>query len=199
MVFRRKRFLRRGFSRPIMRERARWISTNFNETGVDRSGTINEFNLVDQLALQGGSVVANASTGTVHVRRIIIHGGVTWQPTQTTFEQEGVSAFGAVYVIDREDTDADLVNTGQGDILEGGVQRVLWTNAWAFSAQEIPTAQMSDCILESPIRVDIDLKVRVNLKFDDVLVFGFQFGSNVGGTMSLAQYTATHRVLFVVS
>lgn len=196
----RRRFFRRAFprrfGRPVRREKPVWATTNFNETAVTRDGALNEFAIIDPELLGTAAVTTNV-TQVISTRRIIVRGGVAWSNESTTFAQDIITAFMAVYVIDREDTDATIVGTAVGSsILEGGAGRVLWTDCQTLTNVEIPVGTPGTQQYFG-MRIDIDLKVRTNLRNDQLLLFGFQFGSDVTATMAAAALSCVSRVLVV--
>lgn len=189
-----RRFRRIG-GRPFQRERPTWQTTNFNESPVTRDGIINEYAIIDP-ELFGSAAIATASTRVISTRRIIVRGGIAYSMESTTFAQDVVSVFCAIYVIDREDTDQDLVLTSVGSgILEGGAGRVLWTDCITHGSQELATNGIGWRPPEP--RFDVDLKVRVNLRNDQLLVFGIEFGSDVTSTIATAGFSAVTRTLCV--
>lgn len=188
-----RRFRRfpRKFSKPVMRERPTWLTSVFSSSAVLRTGVINRFNVCDP------SVFGIAAAGRVHIRRLLLRGGVGVIPEFTTFANGTVNMHAALYVINREDTDATLLTTSPGDILEGGVERLLWTDVQICTIREQPSASGIESYIPAIFRVDIDLKTRVNLGYDDVVELAFQFGSDVTGVVSDARYSGIHRALHV--
>jgi len=195
MAFRRgfKRPFRRFGGKPVMRERPVWTTNNFNETAMTRDGVINEFAILD-VSVETPTLAAGPTE--VHgLRRVIIHGGLATQVAITTAASDIIALFGALYVIDREETEASIVTTDRGTILEGGAGRVLWTNCWTWASTEHTTVATE--AIQEPRRIDIDLKVRLNLRFDQQLILGLQFGSDVTETLVSAAFSAITRTLTV--
>lgn len=192
----RRRFMGRRFGKPFQREKPIWTSNVFNETGVNTDGTIQEFTVLDALQLQGGSVVTDAPAITYDVRRIIIRGGWANAMANTSLSQEMIGWGAALYVIDRDDTDNTLATTVQGNILEGGVRRLLWTDFGCSTWVENGTT-INDSVLPPMIRVEIDIKPRFTLQFDEVLVLGLQPLSSIQSVVIAASVTMITRCLVV--
>lgn len=186
---------RRRYGRPVQKERPMWATTNFNETAIAGDATLEEM-----LIFQNQDIVDFNATSLTSIRRIIINGGVAIVPESTTFASNMIALYAALYVTDIDETDTTLITTAPGDILEGGVGRVLWTNCYAFSVAEIPTANVGTNLIPPVARIEIDWKGRLNLRGDDAfLVLGLQYGASVTSTVALSSFSATCRTLQVVA
>lgn len=192
--FRRGGF-RRRFSRPVRRERPVWSTTNFNETAMAVDSTLNVQVLWDPLTNEP----SNSPGSSQHwsIRRIIVNGGMAIVPQQTALTNDIVTVFGALICSDSDDDDATLITTSQGQILEGGSNRLLWTNCWTFVITEVAAAVYSTAYIPAPVQINIDLKTRVNMKFDDSLMLLLQFGSTAASVINAAAFSAITRILMV--
>jgi len=130
-----------------------------------------------------------------NVRRILVHGAMQLVPNTTAAQVQGWTYIEALYVIDREDQDASLVTTDIGDILEGGADRVLYTNVHSGCTIEGTTAQVSSNLIPGE-RIDIDWKGNVKVGLDQLIVYAAQFTSDVSGAMSSATIQVITRALF---
>lgn len=192
----RRRF-RRGFGRkPVMRERLIWNTNVFEEIGVSGTGALVENALYDPL-LEAEMNTATGSGGghVVQIRRIILTGGIVFSPSSTALEFDVNALWSAIYVIDREETDADLTVSGIGALLEGGARRVLWAKCFPFANTEQASTLSHQSLREPIARFDEDLKVRVNLAADEQLVHGFQLSNDVSSSMADIRCFALSRVL----
>jgi len=188
-------FRRRGFGRrPVVRERLNWLTSNFNEQAQSILATLTEFNIYDP-AQDIVAAAAGAGGTRAQLRRIIVNGGVAASPgiAAVTFDQIGLVA--AIYVRDTNDTDASLITTAQGDILEGGTTRLLWTHMYSFTHVMQEATKSYTTLIPALAEVNVDLRVRVNLRFDEVCVLGMQF-MNVPTTIATASYSGCHRALY---
>lgn len=189
---RRTGFRRRRFGKPFVREQLVWSSNNFEETATTVDGIINNFVLFDPQQLQGGSGITGAPAVRYQVRRIIVNGGLGWTPQDTALANDIGALRWAIFVQNREDTDASLITTAQGDILEGGVERVLKTGCEACSLTEL-SGPASMNWRPPLVRFNEDLKVRVNLGFDDIIVLGVSVP--LSSVVSLASMCLSTRCL----
>lgn len=196
MAMRRRRFGRRFGRKPVMREQLLWASNLFEEVSLGDGGTIVENALFDPSQEAEGAGNTGAAGGHIaSVRRIIFTGGVVFSPQSTALEFDVNAVWAAIYVIDREDTDGDLTGTAQGSILEGGVDRLLWTKCSAFGNTE-QASTLSHTNYRPPLMdIDVDLKVRVNMKMDSLLVLGLQLSNAVTSSMSDLRLFGLSRVL----
>lgn len=197
-MFRRRRFgagRRRFFRRPVQRERPVWSTTNFNETALALDTTRNDF-ILWLPSVQYASETA-APSDQWQLRRIIVNGDVAVVPETTTLASDIVVMFGALFIDDTFATGSTLITTARGDTLEGGTDRLLWTNCWSWGQVEIPTATRSDTVIRVPVRIEIDIKVRARLSFNKVVMLSLQWGSSVGNVIAAAAFSATTRVLLV--
>jgi len=128
-----------------------------------------------------------------NVRRIVARMQITPVPVTGTVSGQLVNLFAAMFVIDREDTDIDLVTTAQGDILEGGADRVLWTDLAAWRGLQIPAAQETG--FQYGPRFDIDWRGNAKVGLDQLVTIGFQFDAEYG-VMSDCRIAAITSVLF---
>jgi len=110
-----------------------------------------------------------------NVRRIIVRGNYLITPLTTAAANSALQMVQAVYVDDREDTDASIVTTDIGDMLEGGADRVLYTNMDAFLVNEVPSAVISQQLVMGP-RIDVDWRGNAKVGLDQLILMGVQVG-----------------------
>lgn len=192
------RFPRRGGGQPLQRQQPLWTTALFNESAIDVTGgaPATELNIFDVQTLAEGNTATGPSER-FKVKRIICKGDVAFVSQQAVATFDIVHLLGAIYVIDRDDSDNVINATAQGNILEGGADRLLWTNSWSWTAAEVPTAQYGEAYWPAPARIDVDLKVNVRIGYDQVLVLGLQYFGAVNTAISVSAYSGIHRCLFV--
>lgn len=182
--------MRRRFRRTFRRrQRVAWDSVVFNESNITRAGLINEYVLVSSGDWDGDIQGVNKKG---RIKRIHLNGGMGFVPNSTTFAQDNVALFGALYITDNEETDATILVTTAGSLIQA--HRVLHTDVWAWSSAEVPTAQVGTAF-GFHIKLSVDVKVNLTLEPDELLIWGMQFGSDVQETLSDARFSAYGRCL----
>lgn len=181
-----RRFGRKGG--PFQKRRLSWVTTIFNESAQDRGGNITERNLLISSDWQGNEA---ALQKTAHVKRILVNGGLACNPEITATAQDLIALFGAIYVIDVDDTDATILSVASGTILQGC--RVLKTDAWAWGSTE--AAGVVENTYGHFIRFQYDIRLNVTLQADQAIVFALQFGSDVTSTIIAAAACFYSRIL----
>lgn len=192
-------FRRRRFGRPVQRQQLAWDDGRF-VTAIPTTGVppLASFQGLFDPALQNPNEAVSANRNMVtHVKRIIVKGNVVGTPVQGTV-LSGTNYLGiCLFVGDREDADVDIVN-GSASTSVMNSNRVLWFDAIGFNDNRIPGAIMSTTMNAAHVaRLDIDLKLNVKLKQDEVIQLGYQFFAATVG-ISLVVSEAMSRVLFVV-
>jgi len=192
----RRRFRRRFGGKPVLRERLVWNTNVFEEVALSGTGALIENALYDPM-LEAEPNTATSSGGgkIVQIRRIIVSGGVVFSPAAVSLEFDVNAIWAAIYVVDREETDADLTTTAVGSLLEGGAERVLWSKCYPFANGEQASTLSHQSVRPPLAEYDIDLKVRVNLTADQQLVMGQQFSNDVTSSMADIRIFALSRVL----
>lgn len=188
----------RWHTKPNAKKRLAWTRGVFGNT-VDQTGTppdLTESVLFDPaLDAVGGSAGADFNRKW-NVRRAIVRGGLLPLPLTTAFQFAGYVMIQALYVIDREDADNTLLTTNIGDILEGGVERLLYTNVLTFCVNESTGTAVNPVALWNPPRIDIDWKGNVKMGMDELLVYGSQVTVDVSGALSTLTEQFVTSVLF---
>jgi len=178
---RRRSFARRRGTGNLVKKRWAWSSAVFG-SAIDFSGTpadLTEFILLDPLNdLQPGTDYNRK----YNVRRIIVRGNYLITPLTSAAANSPVQMVQAVYVDDREDTDASIVTTDIGDMLEGGADRVLYTNMDAFLVNEVPSAVVSQQLVMGP-RIDVDWRGNCKVGLDQLILMGVQVGIDATGAV----------------
>jgi len=199
----RRRIRRRFGSKPIQRQRTAW-STGVFETVVDIVGTppdLLELTLFDPLVDMLPSTIDY--TRDWLIKRIILNGAYTGFPLQVAPQLAAGVIHQAMYVIDREDTDAQIVtDTALGSILEGGTARLLFTDVRTalMTEQVAPTGNSPLVLLNDFWRTQIDFKAPVKIRgSDEILVFGMQCSTAgaLGNVMNTLSFAGISRVLVV--
>lgn len=193
----RRRFRRRrGGTGNLVKKRWAWSSAVFG-SNIDVTGTpadLTEFILLDPLNdLQPGTDYNRKYS----VRRIIVNGNFLVTPLVTAAAATPIQMVSAVYVDDREDTDASLVTTDIGDMLEGGADRVLYTNMDAFLVNEVPSAVISQQLVMGP-RIAIDWRGNCKVGLDQLILMGCQVGIDASATVNALSAQFVVRVLLEV-
>lgn len=130
------------------------------------------------------------------VKRIIAKGNVVPIPQVATATIATLTVNTALYVIDRDDTDATIVGTATGEILEGGADRLLYVDCQSKAFIEGPTGDIGPGFVEGP-RIDIDWSGTIVMGTDQIILLSFQVPTlsavNVFSSMTVQCIT---RVLF---
>lgn len=180
------RRFQRGFNRSrraqFAKKRLAWTRALFGtDIDIGSSAALGEHILFDALT------DIQPDTSDYHrkytVKRIIVKGGHEFRPLATTFEQAFVRLNTCLYVIDREDTDASIVSTTPGEILEGGADRVLFTDVQTGMVSEVTTANRAESFVVGP-RIEIDWRGNAKCGIDQLVVLGFQLALNISGAVS---------------
>lgn len=194
MAMRRARFRRRGA--PFKRQTRNWLTTNFLTTVVPIDATLLQMVCFDPLSSQ---VLTSPFQYMKHyeVRRWVFNGvlGITPQNASAS----GFARFvWAAFVIDREDSDATLLSTGAGDIMEGGAGRVLQTGV--LGANVMASATNTPYVVPT-MELKFDVKVGMKLKPDQQLAVGIQAATSlvtfVEDTGAVPIICAVSRVLLI--
>ena len=193
---RRRRFTGRRIARGnFAKKRFAWTRAIF-EFSIDVTGTPPD---------PSGAVVFDALTDIIgtgtdynrkwNVRRIICRSQLVWVPVVSTVAAQVVNLNAALFVQDREDADISLVTTAEGDILEGGADRVLWTDCVAQRIVALPSAQISEQQAQGP-RFDFDWRGNAKCGLDQLVTIGFQLDADYSGVLSDARMGMLTSVLF---
>jgi len=198
---------RRGFrgrrrAGNLAKKRFAWTRAIF-ETGLDITDVgdqpdANGLVLFDALTdVVGGSTDYNRK---YNVRRVIVKGQYILTPSLSAFATVSVKCVESLFVIDNDDTDASLVTTAQGDILEGGADRVLYTNAWGCQAyeQSVVDGQVNSELVFGP-RIDVDWRGNAKCGLEQLVTFGMQFMNDLTGVLSGVQLVVVSSVLFEIT
>lgn len=178
---------------PVKRQKRVWTSAVFIESAVSNTA-LNEFVVFDVSQLESD---APSFSREVDIRRIIGNFVHTITPQSTTLAFEQYAVFWAVYVIDREDaTDTTLLTTGAGDLLEGGVKRLLRTGCYGGTAIEVPAATQGTAFYPGH-HIEFDLKVPMSISFDEQVVFGMQMSGDPSAAIIDMRMSGLSRVLMV--
>lgn len=189
MQRRRRRFFgRKRFGRPVARQRTFWHTALFAETlNVDATPT--EFVVWDpSLVVSEASMDYNRNW---RVQRVIINGAYGIVPTSPGGNaREFFSLYQALFVADREDTDVNISTSSIGDVLEGGVDRVLFSDVHCgvFQGLNLATPQeVSDAIVNADLwRTQIDVKRVTTRGHDGLIVFSQQMSDVLVADVSTA-------------
>jgi len=194
---RRRRFTRR-FSKPVALRRTAWSPFVYDVSAINIDTTLAERVLFDPQSSDPASETDNNLT--TRVRRIIVSGGITVQPEGSATPLLQISALHcAVYVVDVEDTDADLLTTPAGSLLTS--HRVLWRACYPYLACQISLPDSGGITgwRSSTVPIEFDLKVGVKLQPDQLVVLGMQWGNSIAGVTDDAFFSAQGAVLFDVT
>jgi len=193
----RRRSFRR-FSKPVALRRTAWSPFVYDMSGVNIDTTLSEKVLFDPQSSDPASETDNNLT--TRVRRILVSGGLTMQPEGSATPLFQLSALHcAVYVVDVEDTDADLLTTPGGSLLTS--HRVLWRACYPFMASQVdmPSIGGIQTWRGCTVPFELDLKVGLKLQPDQLVVLGMQWGNTIAGVMDDAFFSAQGAVLFDVT
>jgi len=176
MRFRRTR--RRSFSKPVARVRNAWSPAVFDRVSASHSG-LSELVLFDPQSSDPASETDNNLT--TRVRRVLVRGGMLWLPEGSpTPLYVHTAVHVALYVVDADDTDADLLSTAAGSLLTS--HRILFRDCLPFFAvQRDYTTSPPDAASTMMYRYDIDQKFNVKLKPDELLVLGTHISASASG------------------
>lgn len=183
------RFRRRPRGGPFQKRRLAWCTNIFNETAITRDGNGNLLVALESQDWQGDSA---GLTKKAHIKRIILKGDLAATPATTTIATDIVCCFFCLFVQDSDDTDANLLTTTAGSILQA--HRVLWTDVQSLANIEVPAAQFGTSFAPG-MRIDIDLRLNVVIEPDEELVFAIQYGSTVSETLTAAAFSGICRTL----
>jgi len=196
MAFRRRPRFRGRFRRPVERVKYAWANTVFNESAITLLGDINEQVLFEQGDWTTG--IGPAARATCTVRRIVISGSLTWVPQFTAAATNLAGLAFAVYQTDEDDLDDNTLWSSQStNSLLRNADRLLWTHYRQLSVMEFTNLQATN---SSPnqVEVEVDLKVKIRIPMEAVLLLGIQFGGVVDSTIALAGFTGISRVLYEI-
>lgn len=192
MFFRRRRRRFRGVRGKLPSSlRPKWYSSAFIETAIDFSVGPN----LSELVLFDGPTVTSAAqlevNRTFSVRRTLFNGVIQIAESVTAAVQDIFSIFYAIYVIDTDDTDATLLNTAVGGILNS--QRVIHTGCVGMTGVELTGATPTAGFIPS-LPLNIDVRTNVKLREDEILALGIQFTST-NLALAIANVSGIARVL----
>lgn len=196
MAFRRRRrFTKRFGGSRLKRKTLAWdhgyFTTALDLTGV--AGTVIEQVLFDPQSWPGtGSIVAQNYNKELHIKRVIAKGNVIYEVQSAAFTQANAILGMAIYTIDRDDSDADILGGPAGSNIFDN-ERVVWFDEQCARITEATTGQVA---VEFGPRIDVDLKFPIKVKNDQYLVLGYEFGLPVNTVLNAALACISSRVLF---
>lgn len=196
----RRRFVRRRFgTSKFQRKQLTWATTTYLATPIDRSGaanTVTEQVLFDPMSIRNDTNPDPDRNHVVHIKRVIVRGGMFIVPNQAVYEQGGWHVCLAIYSIDRDDTEADIASLSVTNNIMA-TERVLWFDTHCGQIYEIVAANSQNQHVEpATVRIDVDLKLPVRLRPDQLLVLGYQFMVTATALASFAAATTRARVLY---
>lgn len=191
---RRFRRPRRGFRMGrLKRQKTAWVTSIFIESAIDvtSSTAMTEFVLV--AADQDINPMPSAQNLKMLVRRIICKGGIMMSPltTAVSFDPNGFML--ALYTIDAEDADASIITGGTSSILL--TERILWHDCLTFTGVESTGTTAVVPGFMPGLRIDLDVKLNVSLRNDELLVLGIQPMATLNNTITVATASMASRCL----
>lgn len=171
-----------------------WSTTVFTESAIPTDATLLELVLLQPDAdLES---LAGVQNRVFKLKRILFNGGIAITPSVTAALQSDIVAiYTVLYTIDAEDADASIITAGGSSILS--TERVLFSDVFTSSVRANNTAgsQTPDVLHGFPVR--IDARLNVNMRSDDLLILGVQFGSTPSAALTEARISGASRVLCV--
>lgn len=174
---------------PRRRQPVSWARSVFTESAIDLTGVLTEFVLFDRTDV---SATAETLSTTYHVLRVICNGFIGWTPLTTTqgFDIGGFAW--AIYTSDNEDSDNSLLTTATGSIMQS--LRIIDAGFVGGNFMETPAAQIGEVFIPG-LRIDVDRKLRVNVRQDELLLLGIQANSPLNTNVSVASLNMFGSVL----
>lgn len=168
---------RRRFGKPFAKQGTMWVTTLFNEVASD-SATVVELVMMSAGDVDLLAAVDTAGTIVYHIRRIIVNATFLAMPSLavSNVSDQG-SIVWAIYTLDTEDSDNTILNTNAGSILR--TERILQTGIVGWGAHSITTGQSGGGVYAG-IPVNVDFRLPVKMRSDELLLFGFQQQSAFG-------------------
>lgn len=183
--------MRRTFRARTKRTPVAWVRTFFQESTIPTDATISENVLLDPSA-----VLVPGPTPKLNevfmVRRVIVAGGVAFQPLNTAFAFEMVVCAWAVYIIDADDSDASIITTAAGTIMASN--RILATGCININVKEGTVAQ-TESIIAPSFPVNVDVRVNAKIRPEELLILAFQFGTTSTSALAAGQFSGYSSVL----
>lgn len=188
---------RRRFGAPVARQRLAWANGTFADT-MTTNNVLNEFVLFD--AAQSSATISHTQNTKVKVKRILCKGDVMFFPDNNVTPSfiAGGALHALLYIIDKDDTDADILAGTGGTILHGN--RILWRKSASACWHNSAYANGGHPAVQSEVIMDIDIDVKPNcwVRGDEIIVLGLQTEAYATSVDAAApQFTASVGTLFV--